>query len=141
MNAAGMVLVPLTSVLIILALGAFGVAGYYGFRLTRLTGKMRVMIMVTQEGPSSIVGGIAMLALSEIMNLVQSYMAKGTNFFDVTSEVLVVGSGVMFALGFQKMYSVCVNERLRTRVYDVLEDLSEIESKKEQIPEWQGMFR
>ena len=141
MNAAGMVLVPLTSVLIILALGAFGVAGYYGFRLTRLTGKMRVMIMVTQEGPSSIVGGIAMLALSEIMNLVQSYMAKGTNFFDVTSEVLVVGSGVMFALGFQKMYSVCVNERLRTRVYDVLEDLSEIESKKEQIPEWQGKFR
>ena len=136
-----MILVPLTSVLFILALVAFGVAGYYGFRLTRLTGKLRVMIMVTHDGPASILGGIAILALSEIMNLVETYVPTYTNFFIVISAVLVVGSGVMFAIGFQKMYSTYVNERIRTKVYDTLEELSEIESKKEESSEWQGKFR
>lgn len=136
-----MILVPLTSVLSILALSAFAVAGYYGFRLTRLTGRLRVMIMVTQDGPASIVGGITMLALSETMNLIDTYVPTGGNFFLVTSAVLVVGSGFMFALGFQKMYSVYLNERIRTRVYDALEDLSEVEHKKEESPGWQGKFR
>ena len=136
-----MILVPLTSVLYVLALASFTIAGYYGFRLTRLARKMKVMIMITQDGPESIVGGIVILALSQAMNLVESLISiqntNFANFFEVTAVTLLVSSAVMFAIGFHKMYAVYLNERLRTKVHNALEELSE----EQETEHWQNELR
>ena len=136
-----MILVPLTSVLYVLALASFTIAGYYGFRLTRLARKMKVMIMMTQDGPESIVGGIVILALSQAMNLVQSIISlqnqQFANFFDVTSVTLLVSSAVMFAIGFHKMYAVYLNERLKVKVNSALEELA----NEQDMADWQSKLR
>ena len=138
---SGMILVPLTSVLYVLALASFTIAAYYGFRLTRLARKMKVMIMMTQDGPESIVGGIVILALSQIMNLVQSIIIlqneQFANFFDVTSVTLLVSSAVMFAIGFHKMYAVYLNERLKVKVHSALEELA----NEQEMADWQTKLR
>ncbi|HXQ92130.1 MAG TPA: hypothetical protein VN739_03930 [Nitrososphaerales archaeon] len=136
-----MILVPLTSVLYVLALASFTIAGYYGFRLTRLARKMKVMIMMTQDGPESIVGGIVILALSQAMNLVQSIVIlqnlQFANFLDVTSVTLLVSSAVMFAIGFHKMYAVYLNERLKVKVHSALEELA----NEQEAEDWQSKLR
>jgi hypothetical protein len=136
-----MILVPLTSVLYVLALASFTIAGYYGFRLTRLARKMKVMIMMTQDGPESIVGGIVILALSQAMNLVQSIVIlqnlQFANFLDVTSVTLLVSSAVMFAIGFHKMYAVYLNERLKVKVHSALEELA----NEQDAEDWQSKLR
>jgi hypothetical protein len=136
-----MILVPLISVLYVMALASFTTAGYYGLRLTRLARKMKIMIMITQDGPESILGGIVILALSQAMNLVQSLIqlqnANFANFFNVTSVTLLVSSAVMFAIGFHKMYRVYLNERLRAKVHTALEELSE----EQETAEWQDKLR
>ena len=141
MNFTAAILVPLTSVLYVLALASFTIAGYYGFRLTRLARKMKVMIMMTQDGPESIVGGIVILALSQAMNLVQSIIQlqnqQFANFFDVTSVTLLVSSAVMFAIGFHKMYAVYLNERLKVKVHSALEELA----NEQEMAEWQDKLR
>jgi len=140
-NFTAAILVPLTSVLYVLALASFTIAGYYGFRLTRLARKMKVMIMMTQDGPESIVGGIVILALSQAMNLVQSIIQlqnqQFANFFDVTSVTLLVSSAVMFAIGFHKMYAVYLNERLKVKVHSALEELA----NEQEMAEWQDKLR
>jgi hypothetical protein len=136
-----LILVPLTSVLYVLALASFTIAAYYGFRLTRLARKMKVMIMMTQDGPESIVGGIVILALSQAMNLVQSLIslqnAQFSNFLDVTSVTLLVSSAVMFAIGFHKMYAVYLNERLKVKVHNALEELA----SEQEMADWQSKLR
>ncbi|MGI0091747.1 MAG: hypothetical protein ACREBS_08560 [Nitrososphaerales archaeon] len=145
MNAVLLILVPLTSVLYVLALTSFAIAAYYGFRLTRLASKMKIMVMITQDGPEFIVGGIVILAVSQISNLLESLLKPLViDFFNVTSGALLVGSAVMFAIGFQKMYSVYLNERLRSNVYSALEELSESELMKEveeKPAQWRGKLR
>ena len=141
MNSGALILVPLTSVLYVLALASFTIAAYYGFRLTRLARKMKVMIMMTQDGPESIVGGIVILALSQAMNLVQSIVSlqnqQFANFFDVTSVTLLVSSAVMFAIGFHKMYAVYLNERLKVKVHTALEELA----NEQDVADWQSKLR
>jgi len=136
-----MILVPLTSVLYVLAIASFTIAGYYGFRLTRLARSMKVMIMITQDGPESIVGGIVILAMSQAMNLVQSIVFLNNqnfaSFFDVTSVTLLVSSAVMFAIGFHKMFAVYLNERLRAKVHSALEELSQ----DQENADWQNQLR
>lgn len=140
-SSSAMILVPLTSVLYVLALASFTIAAYYGFNLTRLARKMKVMIMMTQDGPESIVGGIVILALSQAMNLVQSIVVlqneQFANFFDVTSVTLLVSSAVMFAIGFHKMYAVYLNERLKAKVHSALEELA----GNQEMAEWQNKLR
>ncbi|MDA4130316.1 MAG: hypothetical protein OK457_06060 [Thaumarchaeota archaeon] len=135
------VLVPLTSVLYVLALASFAIAGYYGFQLTRHARKAKVMIMMTQDGPESIVGGIVILALSQIMNLVQSIVvlqnSQFASLFDVISVTLLVSSAVMFAIGFHKMYAVYLNERLKVKVKSALEELA----SEQEVAEWQDKLR
>ena len=139
--STAMILVPLTSVLYVLALASFTIAAYYGFRLTRLARKMKVMIMMTQDGPESIVGGIVILALSQVMNLVQSIIVlqnqQFANFFDIVSVTLLVSSAVMFAMGFHKMYAVYLNERLKVKVHSALEELA----NDQEMAEWQNKLR
>jgi hypothetical protein len=136
-----MILVPLTSVLYVLALASFTIAAYYGFRLTRLARKMKVMIMMTQDGPESIVGGIVILALSQVMNLVQSIVVlqnqQFANLFDIVAVTLLVSSAVMFAMGFHKMYAVYLNERLKVKVHSALEELA----NDQEVAEWQDKLR
>jgi hypothetical protein len=136
-----MVEVPLISVLYVLALASFTIAAYYGFRLTRLARKMKVMIMMTQDGPESIVGGIVILALSQAMNLVQSIVVLQNvpfaNLFDIVSVTLLVSSAVMFAIGFHKMYAVYLNERLKVKVHSALEELA----NEQEMAEWQDKLR
>ena len=135
------ILVPLTSVLFVLALASFAIAGYYGFRLTRHARKAKVMIMMTQDGPESIVGGIVILALSQVMNLIQSIVVlqnvQFASLFDVTSVTLLVSSAVMFAIGFHKMYAVYLNERLKVKVKSALEELA----TEQEMAEWQDKLR
>ena len=124
-----LILVPLVAVLYVIALTSFSVAGYYGFRLTKMARKMKVMVMITQDGPQSIVGGIVLLAVSQMINTVGTIVQLATNdFFSVSSVVLLVGSALMFAFGFQKMYSVYLNEKTRMNVKSLLSDLLETES-------------
>jgi hypothetical protein len=99
------------------------------------------MIMMTQDGPESIVGGIVILALSQVMNLVQSFVVlqniQFANLFDVTSVTLLVSSAVMFAIGFHKMYAVYLNERLKVKVKSALDELA----NEQELAEWQDKLR
>jgi|SRR5579875_487820 len=140
-----MILVPLISVLYSLALTSFVVAAYYGFRLSRLTSKARVMVMVTKDGPTSIVGGLVLLATSQIPNLIVTMLnISYADIFAVPSGVLLVGSAIMFALGFHKMYEVYLNEKLKMSVNKVLDELLESDLTMEQEEaraRFQGEFR
>jgi hypothetical protein len=128
-------------VLYVAALASFMIAAYYGFRLTRLARKMKVMIMMTQDGPESIVGGIVILALSQVMNLVQSIVVlqngSFANLFDIVAVTLLVSSAVMFAMGFHKMYAVYLNERLKVKVHTALEELA----SDQEMADWQDKLR
>ena len=96
---------------------------------------------MTQDGPESIVGGIAILTLSQAMNLVQSFVVlqnqQFASLFDVTSVTLLVSSAVMFAIGFHKMYAVYLNERLKAKVKSALEELA----NEQELAEWQDKLR
>src|SRR5579862_5595071 len=121
-----MILVPLLSVLYALALTSFAIAAYYGLRLIRMTHKARVMLMITQDGPTTIVYGLVLLAVSQLPNLVTSALGNAATFSDVLSVpvgVLLVGSAGMFAWGIHRMYSVFLNEKLKMTVKTELEDL------------------
>jgi hypothetical protein len=135
-------LVPLVSVLYVIALTSFAIAGYYGFRLTTIASKNKVMVMITQDGPESIVGGIVLLALSQVINtIVSSVWVSETDYFTVTSCVLLVGSAFMIAIGFHKMYSIYLNEKARMNVNSILHELLDKESPKEEGSKWQSELR
>ncbi|MHB8565861.1 MAG: hypothetical protein ACYC7D_05710 [Nitrososphaerales archaeon] len=133
-------MVPLVGVLYVLALVSFSIAGYYGFRLTTMARKMKIMVMITQDGPQSIVGGIVLLASSQVVNILNVIMQTTVDdYFAVASVVLLVGSAIMFAFGFQKMFSVYLNEKTRMNVASVLGGLFEKDS--EEHVKWQGELR
>jgi maltodextrin utilization protein YvdJ len=136
-----LILVPLVSVFYVLALFSFVVAGYYGFRLSRLTKKARVMVMVTKDGPASLVSGLVLLAASQVPNLIAA--ALGTSVadeFGIPAGILLVGSAIMFAWGFHRMYAVYLNERLKANVNNVLDELLEREAKIDE-EKFQGQFK
>jgi hypothetical protein len=117
-------------VLYALSLISFTIAAYYGFRLSRLTRKAKVMVMITKDGPLSLVCGLILLASSQVPNLIASLMQiqLAADFFLVPSAVLLVGSAIMFALGFQRMYAIYLNEKLKMSVNNVLDELLEKET-------------
>jgi hypothetical protein len=133
--------VPLLSVLYALALTSFTVAAYYGLRLIRMTHKARVMLMITQEGPTTIIYGLVLLAASQVPNLVASSIgAEESATLDILSVpvgVLLMGSAIMFAWGIHSMYSVYLNEKLKMSVKTELEDLLDKEKiiQKEEFKE------
>ena len=128
------------SVFYALALASFSVAAFYGFRLTRLTRKTRVMVMVTRDGPTSLVGGLILLAASQVYYLVSQSVnslsaSNIADIFGVPAGILLMGSAVMFAWGFHKLYAVYLNEKLKMNVTTVLDELVE---KEEQM---KGQFQ
>ncbi len=137
-----MIYVPLVSVFYSLALCSFAVAAYYGMRLSRLTSKAKVMVMVTKDGPSSLVSGLVLLAISIVPYLLASAFGAGSleDAFGVPAGILLMGSAVMFAWGFHRMYSVYLNERFKMNVNQVLDQLLERETQlgKE---EFQGQYK
>ncbi|MDG7001744.1 MAG: hypothetical protein JRN15_21830 [Nitrososphaerota archaeon] len=136
-----MILVPLVSVLYALALTSFAVAAYYGFRLGRLTNKAKVMIMVTKDGPNSLVSGLVLLAISQIPYLIAAILdIPASDVFAVPAGVLLMGSAAMFAWGFHRMYAVYSNERLKMSVNSVLDELLEKESVFEE-EKFQGQYK
>jgi hypothetical protein len=136
-----MILVPLISVLYTLALVSFVVAAYYGFRLSRLTKKAKVMVMVTKDGPASIVSGLVLLAISQVPYLLTTGLGVSmTDIFAVPAGVLLVGSAIMFAWGFHRMYAVYLNEKLKMSVNSVLDELLEKETELNE-DKFQGQFR
>ena len=124
-----MILVPLVSVLYFLALSSFAVAAYYGFMLSRFTRSARAMVMITKDGPTSIVAGVLLVSLSQIPSLLMSLMAvSDSDIFVVPSAILMVGAALMFAMGFHKVYAVYLNERLKMKVNSALDELLETEA-------------
>lgn len=123
-----MILVPLTSVLYVLSLASFVIAGYYGFRLVTYTRRSRMMVMISHDGPNFILGGVIMLAISQGMNLIQSVEVALSNVFVVASVALLMSSSFMFAKGFHTIYAVYRNESLRSKLYSELEGVEESES-------------
>lgn len=135
-----MISVPITSVLYVLAIACYLTAAYYGFRLSRIT-KVNITIMMTQDGPVSILRGIVLLALSQTLKLIEMFSpAVYMNFFDLSSSILLLASGVILAIGFEKMYSAYNNERIRTSVYNTLEELgrADVEGEKSN---WKASLR
>lgn len=125
-----MILVPLTSVLYVLAVSCFITSAYYGFRLSRIT-KVKTLVMVTQDGPISISRGLALLSLALGLRLVESFtLAAYSDFLELSSSILLVVAAAIIVIGFEKMYSVYNNERIRANVYSTLEELREIEFGK-----------
>ena len=136
-----MISVPLTSVLYVLAIASFFTAAYYGFRLSRIT-KVNITIMMTQDGPVSILRGIVLIALAETLKLIEMFSASFyMNFFDLSSSILLLASGVILAVGFEKMYSAYNNERIRTSIYNTLEELGRADVEGEGKSNWQASLR
>ena len=136
-----MISVPITSVLYVLAIASYLTAAYYGFRLSRIT-KVNITIMMTQDGPVSILRGIVLLALSQTLKLIEMFTpAFYMNFFDLSSSILLLASGVILAIGFEKMYSAYNNERIRTSVYNTLEELGRADVEGERKSNWQASLR
>jgi hypothetical protein len=132
--------VPLSSVLYGLALVSFATAGYYGFRLTRLAQKTRIMLMIGQEGPQFVLGGIVILAISQVMNLIDSLTVSLPGLWSIVSDMLLMSSALMFAKGFHSMYVIYRNERLRSKVYSSLDGLDAAEKRLEK-EEWRRELR
>jgi hypothetical protein len=136
-----LIYVPITSVLYVLAIASFLTAAYYGFRLSRIT-KVNITIMMTQDGPVSILRGIMLLAFSQILKLIEMFSTiYYTNFFDLSSSILLLASSVIMAVGFEKMYSTCNNERIRSNVYSTLEELGREEIDGGKKSKWQSNLR
>ncbi len=136
-----MIMVPLVSVFYALAVCSFVVAAYYGFRLSRLTNKARVMVMVTKDGPTSLVSGLILLAASQVPDLLASALKTTVgDEFGIPAGILLVGSAGMFAWGFHRMYAVYRNEKLKMSVNHVLDELLEKDSKLAN-EEFQGQYK
>ena len=136
-----MISVPITSVLYVLAIASYLTAAYYGFRLSRIT-KVNITIMMTQDGPVSILRGIVLAALSQTLKLIEMFAPSFyANFFDLSSSILFLASGLILAIGFEKMYSTYNNERIRTSVYNTLEELAKGDIEGERKSNWQASMR
>ena len=132
-----MILVPLSSVLYSLALVCFIVAAYYGFKLVQVTRRSRRMIIITQEGPKYVVGGLVVLGISQAFNLAQIEAYFGV--LGVIAQALLMSSAFMFAKGFQSIYQIYRNQNVRSEIYATLgesEEDSGVDRK-----EWNSKFR
>ena len=136
-----MISVPLTSVLYVLAISSFLAAAYYGFRLSRIT-KVNITIMMTQDGPVSILRGIVLLAFSQILQLIEIFTQPFyANFLNLSSSILLLASAVIMAVGFEKMYAAFNNQRIRTSVYNTLEELAKEDLDGEKGSRWKTAMR
>ncbi len=63
------------------------------------------------------------------------------NFLDLSSSILLLGSSVIFAIGFEKIFSAYHNERIRANVYSTLEELRESDIEREHSTEWHKSLR
>ncbi|HVB11973.1 MAG TPA: hypothetical protein VNE86_02480 [Nitrososphaerales archaeon] len=136
-----MISVPLTSVLYVLAISSFLTAAYYGFRLSRIT-KVNITIMMTQDGPVSILRGIVLLAFSQILQLIEIFTQPFyANFLNLSSSILLLASAVILAVGFEKMYATYNNQRIRTSVYNTLEELAKEDIEGEKGSNWKAAMR
>jgi hypothetical protein len=134
-------MVPLVSVFYALAVCSFVVAAYYGLRLSRLTKKTRVMVMITKDGPASLVSGLVLLATSQVPYLIAAALNTSVaDEFGIPSGILLMGSAAMFAWGFHRMYAVYLNERLKMNVNNVLDELLEKEAKIDE-ENFQGQYK
>lgn len=98
--------------------------------------------MMTQDGPVSILRGIVLIALAQTLKLIEMFSAPVyMNFFDLSSAILLLASGVILAVGFEKMYSAYNNERIRTSVYNTLEELGKEDVEGESKSSWQASLR
>ena len=98
--------------------------------------------MMTQDGPVSILRGIMLLAFSQILLLIEMFSQPVyTNFLNLSSSILLLASGVILAVGFEKMYSAYNNERIRTSVYSTLEELAKEDVENEKGINWQASLR
>ena len=98
--------------------------------------------MMTQDGPVSILRGIVLLALSQTLKLIEMFSPNFyMNFFDLSSSILLLASGMILAVGFEKMYSAYNNERIRTSVYDTLEELGRSDVDGGRRSNWQASLR
>jgi len=99
--------------------------------------------MITNDGPASIVGGLVLVAISQVPNLMASvYNSPNLDFFAVTSLTLLLGSALMFAKGFHKIYAVYLNEKMKMEVNSVLSELVERETVKEEGEKtWWSRYR
>lgn len=133
-------MVPLVGVLYALALISFAVAGYYGFRLTRVARRMKVMVMISREGPEWIVQGIVLLAASQVINFLNVLVASPIeDYFVVASVTLLVGSAIMFAFGLHTIYFVYINEKMRMSVASAFSGL--FEKQIDEQAKWRGELR
>jgi hypothetical protein len=136
-----MIMVPLVSVFYALAVCSFIVAAYYGFRLSRLTNKSKVMVMVTKDGPTSLVSGLVLLAASQVPYLLANALnTPAGDEFGVPAGILLMGSAGMFAWGFHRMYAVYLNEKFKMNVNHVLDELIEKEAQLGN-EEFQGQYK
>jgi hypothetical protein len=137
-----LILVPLTSVLYVLAIASFLTSAYYGFRVSRITNKVKITVMMTQDGPISVSRGIMILALSLMLKLIEMFTPSTYyNSLELSSAILLLGSSLIFAVGFEKIFSAYHNERIRANVYSTLEELRESEIEQEDKNEWNKRAR
>jgi hypothetical protein len=96
--------------------------------------------MVTQDGPISISRGLSLLSIALVLKLIESFTFEVySNFLELSSSILLVVAAAIIVIGFEKMYSVYNNERIRANVYSTLEELREIEFGKEKDPDLQSL--
>lgn len=139
MSTSGLILIPLTAVLDILAISCFITSAYYGFRISRIT-KVKILVMVTQDGPVSISRGLVLLSIAVALSLVEGFTSQVYyNFLDLSSSILLVAASAIIVIGFEKMYTVYHNERIRANVYSTLEELREFEVGKEKDHDLQSL--
>ena len=77
------------------------------------------MIMISHDGPNYVAGGLVILGVSQLIGIVQSagafLIALG-----VVSQMLLMGSSFLFALGFHTMYQIYRNQKIRSDIFDAL---------------------
>ena len=98
--------------------------------------------MITREVPVSFFRGVVILALSQVMKLVEIYSGpSSTTYLDTISPALLLASAVIFAMGFEKLLSAYNSERMRASVFHSLEELGRVDIEKEKSRDWNGSFR
>ena len=97
---------------------------------------------MTQDGPVSILRGIVLLAFSQILQLIEIFAQPFyLNFLNLSSSILLLASAVILAVGFEKMYTTYNNQRIRTSVYNTLEELAKEDIEGEKGSSWKAALR
>ena len=127
--------------LYVLAFTFFLASGYYGYKLSKLSISVRVT-MITREVPVSFFRGVVILALSQVLKLVEIYSGPSSIIYlDTISPALLLVSAIIFAIGFEKLLSAYNSERMRASVFNSLEELGRVDTENEKSRDWNGSFR